>query len=38
MSQSLQRILGIIAAIGVLISLCTFTVSENEVAIRSRFQ
>jgi membrane protease subunit HflC len=38
MSQSLQRILGVIAAIGVLISLCTFTVSENEVAIRSRFQ
>ena len=38
MPQALQRIVAAVAAFGVLISLCTFTVSENELVIRSRFQ
>jgi len=38
MPQSIQRIFGVIAAVGLLISLCTFTVSENELAVRSQFR
>ena len=38
MPQSLQKIAAIIAAVGLLISLCTFTVSENELAVRSQFR
>ena len=38
MPQSIQKIFGVIAAVGLLISLCTFTVSENELAVRSQFR
>jgi membrane protease subunit HflC len=38
MAQQLQRIIGAVVAIGVAISFCVFTVSENEVAIRSQFR
>ena len=38
MPQSLQKIAAIIAALGLLISLCTFTVSANELAVRSQFR
>jgi membrane protease subunit HflC len=38
MPQALQSLVAAIAGLGVLISLCTFTVSENELVIRSRFQ
>jgi len=38
MPQSIQKIFGVLAAVGLLISLCTFTVSENELAVRSQFR
>jgi membrane protease subunit HflC len=38
MPQSIQRIIGLVAALGLLVSLCTFTVSENELAVRSQFR
>ncbi|MFM7626915.1 MAG: protease modulator HflC [Gammaproteobacteria bacterium] len=38
MAQQLQRIIGIIVAAGVALSFCVFTVSENEVAIRTQFR
>ena len=38
MPQSIQKIIGIVAALGLLVSLCTFTVSENELAVRSQFR
>jgi membrane protease subunit HflC len=38
MTQQLQRIIGAVIAVGVALSFCVFTVSENEVAIRSQFR
>ena len=38
MTQQLQRIIGAVVAIGVALSFCVFTVSENEVAIRTQFR
>jgi membrane protease subunit HflC len=38
MPQSIQRIFAAVGALGFIISLCTFTVSENELAIRSQFR
>jgi len=38
MTQQLQRIIGAIIAVGVALSFCVFTVSENEVAIRTQFR
>lgn len=38
MPQSVQKIMAAIGALGFIISLCTFTVSENELAIRSQFR
>jgi membrane protease subunit HflC len=38
MTQQLQRIIGAVFAVGVALSFCVFTVSENEVAIRSQFR
>lgn len=38
MSTTLQKIFGFFAALAAAISFCTFTVTENELAIRSRFQ
>jgi membrane protease subunit HflC len=38
MTQQLQRIIGAVIAIGVALSFCVFTVSENEVAIRTQFR
>jgi membrane protease subunit HflC len=38
MTQTLQRLVGIVMAIGVALSFCVFTVSENEVAIRTQFR
>ncbi|MEN9789752.1 MAG: hypothetical protein RLZZ473_1816 [Pseudomonadota bacterium] len=38
MPQSIQKIMAAIGALGFIISLCTFTVSENELAIRSQFR
>ena len=38
MPQSIQKIVGLIAALGLILSLCTFTVSENELAVRSQFR
>ena len=37
MTQTLQRLIGVAVAIGVAFSFCVFTVSENEVAIRTQF-
>ena len=38
MTQTLQRLFGAVMAIGVALSFCVFTVSENEVAIRTQFR
>lgn len=38
MNPVLQKIFGAVAVLGALISFCTFTVTENEMVIRSRFQ
>jgi regulator of protease activity HflC (stomatin/prohibitin superfamily) len=38
MPQSIQKIIGFVAALGLILSLCTFTVSENELAVRSQFR
>lgn len=38
MTQTLQRLIGVVVAIGVALSFCVFTVSENEVAIRTQFR
>ncbi len=38
MTQQLQRIISAVIAIGVALSFCVFTVSENEVAIRTQFR
>jgi membrane protease subunit HflC len=38
MTQQLQRIIGIVMAAAVALSFCVFTVSENEVAIRTQFR
>ncbi|NBU26157.1 MAG: protease modulator HflC, partial [Gammaproteobacteria bacterium] len=38
MQQSLQRIIGAVVALVVAASFCVFTVSENEVAIRTQFR
>jgi membrane protease subunit HflC len=38
MAQQLQRIISIVVAVGVALSFCVFTVSENEVAIRTQFR
>ena len=38
MTQTLQRLIGVAVAIGVAFSFCVFTVSENEVAIRTQFR
>lgn len=38
MTQTLQRLIGAVMAIGVALSFCVFTVSENEVAIRTQFR
>ena len=38
MIQTLQRLIGVVVAIGVVLSFCVFTVSENEVAIRTQFR
>lgn len=38
MNQLLQKILAAILVIGFVASTCVFTVSENELAVRSRFQ
>jgi len=38
MTQQLQRIISIVIAAGVALSFCVFTVSENEVAIRTQFR
>ncbi|MBM4191711.1 MAG: protease modulator HflC [Gammaproteobacteria bacterium] len=38
MPQSIQKILVAFVALGVLISLCTFTVSETELAVRRQFR
>ena len=38
MTQQLQRIISAVIAIGVAVSFCVFTVSENEVAIRTQFR
>lgn len=38
MTQTLQRLIGVVMAIGVALSFCVFTVSENEVAIRTQFR
>ena len=38
MTQTLQRLIGAVVAIGVALSFCVFTVSENEVAIRTQFR
>jgi membrane protease subunit HflC len=38
MTQQLQRLIGIVMAAVVALSFCVFTVSENEVAIRTQFR